>query len=72
MLEYRLPRGRKQVPLTDAQLALTTVRARAAEWGIDKAKVGTVGFSAGGEGCYFSRFCATIREMRDFNRLMRH
>lgn len=48
VLEYRLPRGRKEVPLTDAQLAITTVRARAVEWGIDEAKVGIIGFSAGG------------------------
>ena len=48
VLEYRLPKGRPFVPLNDAQRAIRTVRARAAEWKIDPAKVGIVGFSAGG------------------------
>lgn len=48
VLEYRLPAGRTYVPLLDAQRAIRTVRARAKEWGIDPAKIGIVGFSAGG------------------------
>jgi acetyl esterase/lipase len=48
VLEYRLPAGRTFVPLWDAQRALRTVRARAPEWGIDPARVGIMGFSAGG------------------------
>ena len=48
VLEYRLPRGRKEVPLADAQLALTITRARAAEWGVESGKLGIIGFSAGG------------------------
>ncbi|PAZ01861.1 MAG: alpha/beta hydrolase [Opitutia bacterium AMD-G3] len=48
VLEYRLPAGRAQVPLLDAQKALTLTRARAAEWKIDPQKVGIIGFSAGG------------------------
>lgn len=35
--------------LIDAQRALRLVRSHAAEWGIDPAKVGIMGFSAGGE-----------------------
>jgi len=35
-------------PLEDAQRAVRTVRARAAEWKIDPAKIGVMGFSAGG------------------------
>jgi acetyl esterase/lipase len=35
-------------PLQDAQRALRTVRARAAEWKVDPARVGILGFSAGG------------------------
>ncbi|MEZ4700906.1 MAG: alpha/beta hydrolase [Rhodothermales bacterium] len=35
-------------PLRDAQRAIRTVRARAGEWGVDPAKVGIIGFSAGG------------------------
>jgi acetyl esterase/lipase len=48
VLEYRLPAGRSFVPLLDAQRALRTVRARAKEWEIDPAKIGIMGFSAGG------------------------
>jgi acetyl esterase/lipase len=48
VLEYRLPKGRPYVPLLDAQRAIRTVRANAREWGIDPAKVGVMGFSAGG------------------------
>ncbi|HEX2851641.1 MAG TPA: alpha/beta hydrolase [Opitutaceae bacterium] len=35
--------------LADAQRAMRTVRSRATEWGIDPARVGFIGFSAGGE-----------------------
>lgn len=48
VLEYRLPKGRSFVPLLDAQRAIRTVRANAKAWGVDPAKVGIVGFSAGG------------------------
>lgn len=48
VLEYRLPAGRTYVPLLDAQRAIRTVRARAAEWGVDPARIGIMGFSAGG------------------------
>ncbi|MFM7248541.1 MAG: alpha/beta hydrolase [Planctomycetaceae bacterium] len=48
VLEYRLPHGRAFVPLADASRAIRTVRAKAKEWRIDPAKVGIMGFSAGG------------------------
>ncbi len=48
VLEYRLPKGRPFVPLLDAQRAIRTVRANAKAWEIDPAKVGIIGFSAGG------------------------
>ena len=48
VLEYRLPAGRSSVPLLDAQLAIRTVRANAAEWNLDTAHIGIIGFSAGG------------------------
>ena len=35
--------------LADAQRAIRLVRSRAAEWGVDPARVGIIGFSAGGE-----------------------
>jgi acetyl esterase/lipase len=48
VLEYRLPAGRSFVPLYDAQRALRTVRAHAKDWNLDPARIGIMGFSAGG------------------------
>jgi len=49
VLQYRLgPRYRHPAPLQDAQRAIRLVRARAADWGVDPARVGILGFSAGG------------------------
>lgn len=48
VLEYRLPRGRHAVPLSDAQRALRLVRANAADWNIATNRIGIMGFSAGG------------------------
>lgn len=53
LLYYRLPDPQKQkdpsiAPIQDAQMALRTVRMNADKWGIDKNKVGIMGFSAGG------------------------
>jgi acetyl esterase/lipase len=50
MLEYRhAGRGYKHpAPLQDAQRAIRTVRARAAEWKIAPNRIGIMGFSAGG------------------------
>lgn len=59
VLQYRLPaeghfgsNGKdgkaRDVPLADAQRAIRFVRANAAQWNINPAKVGVMGFSAGG------------------------
>ncbi len=49
VLQYRVgPRYRHPAPLQDAQRALRLVRARAAEFAIDPARLGILGFSAGG------------------------
>jgi acetyl esterase/lipase len=48
VLEYRLPNGRHQVPLLDAQRAIRTLRANATEWDLNPSEVGIMGFSAGG------------------------
>lgn len=48
LLQYRLPKGRPGVPLLDAQQAIRTVRSNAGAWSIDPARVGILGFSAGG------------------------
>jgi len=49
VLKYRYgPRYRHPAPLRDAARAIRTLRARAAEWGIDQNRIGILGFSAGG------------------------
>jgi len=50
VLRYRLPAGRsdRQAALADAQRAMRVIRADAARWQIDPARVGVMGFSAGG------------------------
>ena len=49
VLKYRLgPRYQHPAMLEDAARALRTVRARASEWGVDPARIGILGFSAGG------------------------
>ncbi|MCC7599108.1 alpha/beta hydrolase [Janthinobacterium sp. FW305-129] len=48
-LVYRLPRegGGVGAPFQDGQRAMRVIRARAAEWRIDPARIGMLGFSAG-------------------------
>jgi acetyl esterase/lipase len=49
VLKYRLgPRYHHPAMLDDARAAMRTVRARAAEFGVDPKRVGVMGFSAGG------------------------
>jgi acetyl esterase/lipase len=55
ILKYRCPRRAGEAkgepplgPQLDAQRAVSLVRSRAAEWGIDPKRIGIVGFSAGG------------------------
>jgi acetyl esterase/lipase len=55
VLKYRVPRRPNQPerlpapgPLLDAQRAVSLVRSRAAEWGIETNRIGIAGFSAGG------------------------
>lgn len=53
VLKYRMPRvseskGQVPWPIQDGQRAIQTIRARAVEWKIDPARIGILGFSAGG------------------------
>jgi acetyl esterase/lipase len=55
ILKYRVPRRPGEIktepakrPLQDAQRAVSLVRSRADEWGIDPERIGMIGFSAGG------------------------
>ena len=52
VLRYRLPDASHaegaDAPLVDAQRAMRTIRAHAADYGVDPARVGIMGFSAGG------------------------
>ncbi len=57
VLKYRMPNGHKEVPLEDAVEALRIMRRNAADLRIDPAKVGIMGFSAGGHlAAYTSNF----------------
>lgn len=48
VLEYRLPAGRSEVPLLDAQQAIRLTRHHASDWKVRTDRVGIMGFSAGG------------------------
>jgi acetyl esterase/lipase len=55
LLKYRVPRRPDDTkgeparrPLQDAQRAVSLVRSKAGEWGIDPKRIGMIGFSAGG------------------------
>ena len=48
VLTYRMPGGDRNIPLSDAQTAIRTVRDSAQAWAINPYDVGIMGFSAGG------------------------
>jgi acetyl esterase/lipase len=71
ILKYRCPRRPGDVkgeppvgPLLDAQRAVSLVRSRAKEWGIDPKRIGMVGFSAGG---HLALATATSFEKRTYD-----
>jgi acetyl esterase/lipase len=66
ILRYRLPgdgwADRSDVPLQDAQRAMRLIRANAGQYGVDPAKLGVIGFSAGGHlaASLATRFAANV------------
>ncbi len=48
VLNYRMPMGVTEVPISDATEAMRLIRGNAAAWGINPEKVGVMGSSAGG------------------------
>ena len=68
VLKYRLAREEGSTykvevhPLADAQRAIRMVRSRAKEWGVNPARIGIMGFSAGGE---VAALAATRYDMGD-------
>jgi acetyl esterase/lipase len=73
VLKYRVPRRPDQPkdkppvgPLQDAQRALSLVRSKAKEWGLDPNRIGILGFSAGG---HLSAAAATNFDRRAYEPL---
>ena len=48
VLQYRMPKGDHDVPLSDAKEAMRILRDSAAQWGLNPYDIGVMGFSAGG------------------------
>ncbi|MEZ6043692.1 MAG: alpha/beta hydrolase [Planctomycetaceae bacterium] len=53
VVKYRVPTGKLDPkwlgPVQDTQRSISLIRANAQDWGVDTAKVGVLGFSAGGD-----------------------
>ena len=48
VVKYRMPHGDFNIPISDAEEAMKTVRRNATQWHIDRNDIGIMGFSAGG------------------------
>jgi acetyl esterase/lipase len=74
LLKYRIPRRSAelpahQLPLIDAQRALGLLRSRAKEWNLDPAKIGIIGFSAGG---HLAAMASNHHEQRTYDPIDDH
>lgn len=67
VLEYRLPNGHKEVPLEDTVEAIRVVRKKAKKFNIDPAKVGVMGFSAGGHLAASASNLPSVEERPNFS-----
>ena len=48
VLTYRMPKGNREIPMSDARRAIRLMRDSAEAWGLNPRDVGIMGFSAGG------------------------
>lgn len=66
VLTYRMPKGDRTIPMSDAQDAVRMMRDSAAVWGINRNDVGIMGFSAGGHLASTTATHAPIESRPDF------
>jgi len=74
LLKYRIPRRSAefpahQLPLMDAPRALGPLRSRAKEWQLDPARIGIIGFSAGG---HLAAMASNHHEQRTYDPIDDH
>ncbi len=48
VLQYRMPKGNRDIPISDAENAMKIIRDSAQQWNVNPYDVGIMGFSAGG------------------------
>lgn len=70
VVEYRMPKGDRNIPLTDACNAMRTVRDSASLWSINPHDVGMMGSSAGGHLASAVSTHARLTERPDFTILL--
>ncbi len=66
VLKYRMPKGDRSLPMSDAQNAVRMMRDSAAVWGLSPYNVGIMGFSAGGHLASTTATHAPIEARPDF------
>lgn len=66
VLTYRMPKGDRTIPMSDAQNAVRMMRDSASVWGVNRNDVGIMGFSAGGHLASTTATHAPIESRPDF------